>query len=70
MMEHTLAMAERTGEHSQWVERARDAKARIEQARAREAEAIDGLPYTRDQLREALARLAQGRALDEPLSER
>jgi hypothetical protein len=66
MMEHTITMAERTGEHSAWVDRARDAKARIERARAREAEAIDALPYTRDQLKEALARLAQGHALDEP----
>ncbi|MBN1610339.1 MAG: hypothetical protein JW940_27165 [Polyangiaceae bacterium] len=66
MMEHTLAMAEREGEHSEWVTRARDAKARIEQARAREAAAIDRLPYTRDQLKEALGRLARGHALDEP----
>jgi hypothetical protein len=66
MMDHTLAMTERTGEHSAWVERAREAKARIAQARAREAQAIDRLPYTRAQLKEALARLAQGHSLDEP----
>lgn len=66
MMEHTLAMAERTGEHSAWVDRARDAKSRLERARAREAEAIDKLGYTRDQLKEALARLAEGRGAEEP----
>jgi len=66
MMEHTLSMAERTGEHSEWVERARQAKARIEQARSREAAVIDRLPYSRDQLKEALARLAAGHTLDDP----
>jgi hypothetical protein len=60
MMEHTIFMAERTGEHSEWIARARDAKARIELARAREAEAIGRLPYSRDQLKQALARLAHG----------
>jgi hypothetical protein len=70
MMDHTLAMVEHTGERSEWVDRAREAKARIEQARARETRAIDRLPYTRDQLKEALARLAQGHALDEPLQQR
>jgi hypothetical protein len=62
MMEHTLAMAERTGERSRWVEQARDAKRHIERGIRAEQAALDRLPYTRDQLWEALERLAKGRA--------
>lgn len=58
MMEHTLSMAKRTGEQSDWVLRARTAKSDLEQARKRENEAIDRLPYTREQLRQALDDLA------------
>ncbi len=57
LMDRTLAMAKRTGEKSAWVARAREARARIEGAIRREDEAIDRLPYTRAQLREALEEL-------------
>jgi hypothetical protein len=59
MIEHTLAMAQRTGERSEWVDRATESKLRLEQARQRENEAIDRLPYTRAQLMEALEQLGQ-----------
>jgi tetratricopeptide (TPR) repeat protein len=62
MVEHTLAMAERTGERSRWVEQARDAKGRIERGIQAEQAALDRLPYTKDQLWEALNRLAKDRA--------
>lgn len=59
MMEHTLGMAQRTGERSDWVRRAEEAKRQLELARTAENAAIDRLPYTRDQLRAALDDLAK-----------
>jgi hypothetical protein len=59
MMEHTLAMAERTGERSRWVERARDAKRQIDDGLRAEQAALDRLPYTREQLWHALEQLAE-----------
>ncbi len=47
MAEHTLAMAERTGEHSEWVERTRKALASIDQGIADEEAALAKLPYTK-----------------------
>ncbi len=58
MMEHTLSMAKRTGERSEWVLRAERAKQDLEKARRTENAAIDRLPYTRAQLRQALDDLA------------
>jgi tetratricopeptide (TPR) repeat protein len=62
MMEHTLAMAARTGERSEWVWRTEQAKRAIQRAMQAEQEAIDRLPYTREQLRAALDRLARQKA--------
>jgi tetratricopeptide (TPR) repeat protein len=62
MMDHTLSMSARTGEKSQWVERARQAKTQLEQARDAENAAIDRLPYTRAELRQALDDLAKKKA--------
>jgi hypothetical protein len=47
MAEHTLAMADRTGEHSEWVERTRQALKSIDQGIADEAAALAKLPYTK-----------------------
>lgn len=47
MAEHTLAMAERTGEHSTWVERTREALKTIDQGIADEEAALAQLPYTK-----------------------
>jgi tetratricopeptide (TPR) repeat protein len=47
MAEHTLAMAEHTGEHSEWVERTRQALKSIDQGIADEAAALAKLPYTK-----------------------
>jgi hypothetical protein len=47
MAEHTLTMATRTGEHSQWVERTRQALAAIDRGIADEQAALAKLPYTR-----------------------
>jgi tetratricopeptide (TPR) repeat protein len=62
MMEHTLAMAERTGERSEWVLRAAEAKRAIEVAKRQEQEALDRLPYTRADLERALDDLARRKA--------
>ena len=59
MMEHTLAMAEREGERSTWVARAREAKARLELAEKAEADALSRLPYTRAELQAALDEIGQ-----------
>lgn len=59
MMEHTLAMAEREGEKSSWVARAREAKARIEAAEKAEQEALARLPYTKQELQAVLDELGQ-----------
>jgi len=58
-MEHTLAMAEREGEKSSWVARAREAKARIEAAEQAEREALARLPYTKQELQAVLDELGQ-----------
>lgn len=59
MLQHTLAMTERTGERSGWVQRAAKARATIEAARRREQAAIDKLPYSRATLDAALADVAR-----------
>lgn len=58
MLEHTVAMAERTGEQSKWVVRAREALSEIARAEDREQRALDGCGYTRAELRAALDQLA------------
>ncbi|MEB2310197.1 MAG: hypothetical protein OZ921_13090 [Sorangiineae bacterium] len=59
MMNHTVQMASRTGERSEWVERAKEARASIERAMKVEDAALARLPYSRADLEAALARLAQ-----------
>jgi hypothetical protein len=57
MMEHTLAMAERTGQQSAWVKRAELSRERIIKARQTEQEALDKLPFSRADLERALNEL-------------
>jgi hypothetical protein len=57
MMEHTVAMAERTGERTAWVERAKEALRYIADAEAAEQASLDRLPYTREDLEGAFAEL-------------
>lgn len=59
MMDHTLAMAARTGLDSVWVDKTRKARADLEAARKREQKALDALPYSRAQLQRALDDLAR-----------
>jgi len=54
MMKHTLAMAERTGEQSEWVNRARAAEKDLERRLRDEQAAIDRLPFSRQALEYAL----------------
>ena len=55
MFEHTLSMAERTGEESVWVERARVSKRELERAVEEEQRAIDALPFSREEMQRAAA---------------
>lgn len=57
MMEHTLAMAERTGEKTPWVDKARTALATIREAEQAEQASLDRLPYSRQDLEEAFEEL-------------
>jgi tetratricopeptide (TPR) repeat protein len=54
MMEHTLTMAERTGEDSEWVRRSASAKLELEQVLQQEQAALSRLPYSRADLEQAL----------------
>ena len=58
MAEHTIAMAERTGEHSEWVERTRQALKSIDERIADESAALARLaPYTRQDFEAYLAEM-------------
>jgi len=57
MAEHTIAMAERTGEHSEWVTRTREALKSIELRIADEEAVLAKLPYTRADFEAYLAEL-------------
>jgi hypothetical protein len=55
MMEHTVSMAERTGERTPWVERARESLRYITEAEQAEQASLAKLPYSRQDLEEAFA---------------
>jgi hypothetical protein len=57
MMAGTVSMAERTGERSEWVARARASKDELEDALAAEKEAMGRMPFTEDEMRQALEQL-------------
>jgi hypothetical protein len=57
MMEGTVRLGERTGESTPWIARAREAKAQLERSLAEERAALARLPYTEQELRDALAEL-------------
>ena len=57
MLDHTLAMAARTGESSEWVARTESARLEISRARREEQEALSRLPFTRDELQRAMDEL-------------
>jgi len=66
MLDHTVAMADRTGEQSPWVLKSRQARDAIAKATEEERQALARLPYTRAQLQAALDSFAAGRAPAEP----
>ncbi|HEY3494644.1 MAG TPA: hypothetical protein VGK73_08165 [Polyangiaceae bacterium] len=66
MLEHTVAMAERERERSEWVGHARQALERIRRAEQAEQAALDRLPYTRADLEELLAELQKRRQAPPP----
>ena len=54
MFASTLAMVERTGHTSAWVQRVREASKQLEQARLETEQALAKLPFTEHQLQQAL----------------
>jgi len=54
MMDATVRMGERTGESTAWVARAREAKRELEQALEDEKAAMAKLPYSEEELQQAL----------------
>jgi len=60
MLDHTVAMADRTGEQSAWVLKSRQARDAIIQATEEEHKALASLPYTKQQLQAALDSFAAG----------
>jgi tetratricopeptide (TPR) repeat protein len=62
MMEHTLILADRTGDSSSWIDRARAAKKDLERSLAQQKESLSKLPYTERELEKALKDLAQRHA--------
>ena len=61
MIDHTLAMADRTKEQSSWVLKSRQARDAIIQATQLEQATLARLPYTREQLQAALDSFLAGR---------
>jgi hypothetical protein len=59
MAEHTLAMADRTGEHSEWVERTRQSLDSINRAISDEEAALAKLPYTRQDFEAYFAQMEE-----------
>jgi len=62
MLDHTVAMADRTGEQSAWVLKSRQARDAIAKATEEERLALARLPYTKAQLQAALDSFAAGQA--------
>ena len=62
MMDHTITMAERTGEQSSWVLKARQSRDALARATQDEHDALARLPYTREQLQAALDSFAGGKS--------
>jgi len=62
MLDHTVAMAERTGEQSAWVLKSRQARDTLARATEEERQALARLPYTKEQLQAALDSFGSGRA--------
>ncbi|HTV17445.1 MAG TPA: tetratricopeptide repeat protein [Polyangiaceae bacterium] len=58
MLAHTLDMAARTGEDSEWVRRTERSRTNLTRAMAEEQAALDRLPFTREDLQRALDDLA------------
>jgi tetratricopeptide (TPR) repeat protein len=58
MLEHTLVMAQRTGEQSEWVRRSEQSQRQLEEYRQAEDRAIKQLPFSRAELESALDDLA------------
>ncbi|MSP24645.1 MAG: hypothetical protein EXR75_05670 [Myxococcales bacterium] len=54
MMDGTARIGDRTGEQSEWIRRAREAKRSLEQSLADEKTALAAMPFTEDEVKAAL----------------
>jgi hypothetical protein len=61
LIEHTLAVADRTQQESKWVTLAREAQTRLNRAIALEQAALEQVPYSREQLDAGLQNLTSSR---------
>jgi hypothetical protein len=59
MMDGIVRLADRTGEGSYWIGRAREAKEALEQALSDEKTALGKTPYSEEELRTALGKLKE-----------
>jgi len=59
MMDRALALAVRTSDDSSWVRLARESHEQLTASLAKEAEALRNVPYTREELKAALANLGK-----------
>jgi tetratricopeptide (TPR) repeat protein len=66
MLDHTVAMAERTGEQSAWVLKSRQARDAIVQAMEEERKALARLPYSKAELQAALDSFAKASVPPKP----
>jgi|SRR5579883_2497854 len=58
-MEQTIALGERTNDSSAWMARAREAKEEMQAALAEEKAQIEKLPFTEEEVQEAMKRLKE-----------
>lgn len=64
MLDHTVAMAERTEPHTPWAERARETRDRLAARLVSENRAIDALPHPRESIRRVLDELQRRKSSD------
>ncbi len=57
MMDGTVRLADRTGESSEWITRAKSSQKELELALADEKDALSKMPFTEDEMRAALEKL-------------
>ena len=65
-IEQTVALGERTQDSSNWISRAREARAEMQTALADEKAQIEKMPFTEEEIATALDRLGKKTAASAP----